>query len=90
MAVFENPDQVNPLPAVDDLPGSAIDAQILALYVWLAAIRYEEYAQNAVCVCIAENLSRAYLVAPDAFGVPAGQSTLSIDALRGALYEWIA
>jgi hypothetical protein len=44
VAVFEDPDQVNPLPSVDDLPGSAIDSQILALYVWLAASRYEEYA----------------------------------------------
>ena len=29
--VFDNPDEVNPLPAVDDLPGSALDAQVLAL-----------------------------------------------------------
>ena len=43
VAVFDNPDEVNPLPAVDDLPGSALDAQKIALYVWLAAYRYEEY-----------------------------------------------
>jgi hypothetical protein len=55
--VFENPDDVNPLPAVDDLAGSAVDAQILARYVWLAANRYHEYRRNTVCVLIAENLS---------------------------------
>ena len=27
--VFENPDEVSPLAAVDDLPGSALDAQVL-------------------------------------------------------------
>ena len=43
VAVFDNPDQVNPLPAVDDFEGSAVDAQMLALYVWLAATRFEEY-----------------------------------------------
>jgi hypothetical protein len=42
VAVFDDPDKVNPLPAVDDLPGSAVDAQILALYIWLAATRYSE------------------------------------------------
>ncbi len=30
VVVFENPDEVNPLPAVDDLPGSALEAQVLA------------------------------------------------------------
>ena len=61
--VFESPDQVNPLPAVEDLQGSAMDAQVLALHVWLAARRYDEYRRNTVCLCIAENLSRAYVVA---------------------------
>ena len=37
VAVFDNPEQVNPLPAVDDFEGSAIDAQMLALYVWLGS-----------------------------------------------------
>ena len=31
VAVFDNPDQVNPVPSVDDLSGSAEDAEILAL-----------------------------------------------------------
>jgi len=60
-------DQVNPLPAVDDLPGSAVDAQMLALYVWLAAYRYQEYQSSTVCVCLAESLSQAYVVAPREF-----------------------
>jgi hypothetical protein len=90
VAVFENPDQVNPLPAVDDLPGSAIDAQILAPYIWLAAMRYEEYAHATVCVCVAESLSQACVVAPPEFAVAHGQSTLSIDALGHELDEWIS
>jgi hypothetical protein len=42
-----------PLAAVDDLPGSALDAVVLARYVWLAASRYDEYRRNTVCVCMA-------------------------------------
>jgi hypothetical protein len=88
VAVFDNPDQVNPLPPVDDLPGSAIDAQILAPYIWLAAIRYNEYQRNTACVCIAESLSQTYLVAPAEF--PLKASHLTIDELSRALHEWIA
>jgi hypothetical protein len=90
VAVFDNPDQVNPLPAVDDLPGSAIDAQILALYVWLAAYRYEDYQRSTVCVCLAESLSQAYVVAPPEFGLWQAAEPVPFNRLSDALHTWIA
>ena len=90
VAVFENPDQVNPLPAVDDLQGSAIDAQMLALYVWLAAVRYVEYQRSTVCVCLAESLSQAYVVAPPEFTLAQQTQPISLDRLGQALRSWIA
>lgn len=90
VAIFENPDQVNPLPAVDDLPGSAIDAQMLALYVWLAATRYPEYQRSTVCVCLAECLAQAYLIAPSEFPLPQSTQQTSTDEFARALYTWIA
>jgi len=90
VAVFDNPDQVNPLPAVDDLPGSAIDAQILALYVWLAARRYDEYQRSTVCVCVAESIAQAYVVAPPEFQLPKSKEPVSLEQLRTSLREWIA
>ena len=90
VAVFENPDQVNPLPAVDDMPGSAVDAQILALYVWMAAARYEEYQRSTVCVCIAESLSQAYIVAPPEFSLLKEPEPVPLERLSQALHTWIA
>ena len=90
VAVFDNPDQINPLPAADDLPGSAVDAQILALYVWLAASRFEEYHSSTVCVCLAESLSQAYVVAPPEFNLPQEAEQVPVDRLRDALQAWIA
>ncbi len=89
VAVFENPDQVNPLPAVDDIQGSAIDAQMLALYVWLAATRYGEYQRSTVCVCLAESLSQAYVVAPPEFTLSQQTEPVSLDRLGHALRNWI-
>ena len=89
VAVFDNPDQVNPLPAVDDFEGSAVDAQMLALYVWLAAGRYEEYQRSTVCVCIAESLSQAYLVAPPEFTLEQDSGPVSLNRLGYALRNWI-
>ena len=89
VAVFDNPDQINPLPAVDDIEGSAIDAQMLALYVWLAANRYEEYRQSTVCVCIAASLAEAYVVAPPEFTLWQDAGPVSLDRLRKALGDWM-
>jgi len=90
VVVFENPDQVNPLPVVDDLPGSALDAQLLALYVWLAASRYDEYRRNTVCLCLAESLSEAYIVGPPEFALGHQTEPIALDRLRAALIEWLA
>jgi hypothetical protein len=90
VAVFDNPDQINPLPAVDDLPGSAVDAEMLALYVWLAALRFEEYQRSTVCVCLAESLSEAYVVAPQEFALGHETAPVTLDRLAAALRAWIA
>jgi hypothetical protein len=89
VAVFDNPDQVNPLPAVDDFEGSAVDAQMLALYVWLAAGRYAEYQHSTLCVCIAESVSQAYVVAPPEFTLEQDSRPVSLDRLGHALRNWM-
>lgn len=69
IAIFENQQQISALPDVDDPEGSAIDAVILARYVWLAAARYPEY-EPAYCLCVSEFSNSAYLICPEARGVP--------------------
>jgi hypothetical protein len=90
VVVFENPDKLNPLPSVEDLPGSAVDAQMLALYVWLAASRYTQYQDSTVCVCLAESLSEAYVVAPQEFSLGHETGPVALDRLAAALRAWIA
>jgi hypothetical protein len=89
-AHFETRDEVNPLPAVGDLAGSAVDAQILARYVWLAASRYDEYRRNTACVCVAENLSEAYVIAPPEFALWHEAEPVTLDRLRASMIHWLA
>jgi len=88
--VFENPEKLNPLPSVPDLPGSAVDAEMLSLYVWLAADRYKEYQHSTVCVCLAESLSEAYIVAPPEFPLGRERGPVTLDRFADALRAWIA
>ena len=75
VVVFENPDHVNPLPSVDDGPGSALDAQILAAYIWFSALRYDEYRRSTVCICLAESISEAYVSCAGRIRLAAGHGT---------------
>jgi hypothetical protein len=63
IAIFENQHTVNKLPDVDDPQGSAIDAAILARYIWLAAARYPEQDQT-ICLCVSEFRNRGCLISP--------------------------
>jgi len=90
VVLFENAEKLNPLPPVEDLPGSAVDAEMLALYVWLAANRHPEYQTSTACVCLAESLSEAYLVAPQEFPLGHETTPVALDRLAAALRAWIA
>jgi len=63
IAIFENQQKVSSVPDADDPDGSAIDAGILARYVWLAASRYPEM-ERTCCVSVAESANSAYVLAP--------------------------
>jgi hypothetical protein len=90
VVLFENAEKLNPLPPVEDLPGSALDAEMLALYVWLAAVRHPEYQRSTACVCVAESLSEAYVVAPQEFPLGHETTPVALDRLASALRAWIA
>ena len=63
IAIFENQQRVSSLPDVDDPENSAIDAAILARYVWLSASRYPE-GEQTLCLCLSEYRDSAYVIPP--------------------------
>lgn len=89
VAVFQDPEKASPLPEVEDLKGSALDAQVMARYTWLAATRYPEY-ERAACLCLSEGLPRACLVAPADFPLWKEPQPIRIDRLPSLLASWLA
>jgi hypothetical protein len=61
IAIFENQQRISTIPDVDDPNGSAIDAVILARYIWLAASRYPEQERTS-CICVSEYRNAAYVI----------------------------
>ena len=64
IAIFENQQKINALRDEDDAAGSAVDALILARYIWLSAMRYPE-GETTCCVCIAESSRTLMVIAPE-------------------------
>lgn len=90
VAVFENQERASPLPDVEDLEGSKLDAEILARYIWLASGRYPEYKTRTALLCLAENVPRALLSAPPDFPLDRGKLPVKIERLGEALADWLA
>ncbi len=89
IAIFENQAAVSTVPDADDPENSAIDAGILARYVWLSALRYPEY-EHALCVCIAEHLNAAWIVAPPGSELEKGPNSIFPEALHRSVADWLA
>jgi hypothetical protein len=74
IAVFENQQRISALPDVDDPQGSAVDALMLARYIWLAALRYPQQERTA-CLCVSEYRDAAYCIAPESEATPWGTAS---------------
>jgi hypothetical protein len=83
IAIFENQQTISPLPDVDDPEGSAIDAVVLARYIWQAALRYPE-GEQTFGLCVVEHNHSAYVIPP------AGSSlSLERSMTPEEVYNWL-
>jgi hypothetical protein len=89
VAVFVNQSIASPLPAVKDLPGSALDTEILSYYLWLSSTRYSEY-QNALTVCLAESIKLAYVSGPADNPLQGQTEPLTLPRISSALSQWLS
>ena len=69
IAIFENQQQISALPEAADPQGSAIDAVILARYIWLSARRFPEQ-ERTFCLCVSEHRNAATLITPEGIDAP--------------------
>jgi hypothetical protein len=88
IAIFENQSQVSTVPDVPDPENSALDAAMLARYVWLSALRYQEYEQ-ALCLYVVEHLNAVRLIAPPGSGFETMRGPLSAGELHEAALRWL-
>lgn len=89
IAILEDQEHTSPLPDTADPEGSAVDAQILARYIWLSASRYEEY-ENAVCLCVADSVPAIYAIAPLGHGLFGESEPMTVEKIRGIIEEWVS
>jgi hypothetical protein len=89
VAVLEDQEKANPLPEIDDPEGSAVDAEILSRYIWLAASRHAEYSE-ALCLCVAESAPVAYAIGPPDNPLWRERQPVKMERISSALSDWVA
>jgi hypothetical protein len=89
IAILEDQEHTSPLPDTADPDGSAVDAQILARYVWLAASRFDEY-KNALCLCVADALPAIYAVAPAGRNLFSESQPVTVERIGQIVREWMS
>jgi hypothetical protein len=90
IAIFENQQRISELPDVDDPQGSAIDASILARYIWMSVERFPEGEQTAF-LAISESAQSAYLSLPsDSASALRGKSHATAQDLAQDLKEFLS
>ncbi len=85
IAIFENQSLVSTLPDVPDPQGSAVDASILARYIFLAVERYPESQQTAF-LCVSESARSAYIIFPKAYK---DNTAIANDARPEQIADWM-
>lgn len=89
IAIFENQSRVSSVPDVPDPENSAVDAAMLARYVWLAAHRYQDY-DRALCLCVVERLNEIRVIAPAGSSLAGTSGPLSPAEVCAAARSWLA
>jgi hypothetical protein len=89
IAVFENQEMVSTVPDTDDPENSAIDAAILAHYVWLSALRYLDH-EETLCLCISEHLNTALVVSPSRGILENRARPYSAREIYGSICSWLS
>jgi hypothetical protein len=89
IAILEDQEHTSPLPDAADPDGSAVDAQILARYVWLAASRFDEY-KDALCLCVADALPAIYAITPAGHNLFRESQPMTAERVRQVVREWMS
>jgi hypothetical protein len=88
LAVFEDQGRANPVPEQDDPPGSLIDAQILAEYVYLAALRLPSYAEQTLGLFAIEDCGTVLALGPSS-SIAAPSEPLALSELSAGIVRWM-
>lgn len=88
VAVFENQERATPEPPVPDPEGSAVDAVMLAYYIWLGAGRYAEY-QRVACLCLFENAPYVLVTGTREFPLWKEEEPVQPDRIAALLRAWL-
>jgi hypothetical protein len=90
LLIYADQEATTPIPTQADVLGSYIDLEIFHQYIWQEFMKYAEYRGNTAFLFVADGTDALLAIAPPDFPLLRAQQPQRLDAVFGAMKDWLA
>jgi hypothetical protein len=90
LLIYADQETTTPIPTQADMLGSFVDLEIFHQYIWQEFMKYAEYRGNTAFLFVADGADELLAIAPADFPLMSAQQPQHLDAVFGAMKEWLA
>ena len=90
LLIYADQEASTPIPTQADVLGSYVDLEIFHQYIWQEFMKYAEYRGNTAFLFVADGTDEMLAIAPADFPLMNAQQPQRLDAVFGAMKEWLA
>jgi hypothetical protein len=90
LLIYADQETATPIPTQADVLGSYVDLEIFHQYIWQEFMKYAEYRGNTAFLFVADGTDEMLAIAPADFPLLSTQQPQRLDAVFGAMKDWLA
>jgi hypothetical protein len=90
LLIYADQEAATPIPTQADVLGSYVDLEVFHQYIWQEFMKYAEYRRNTAFLFVGDGTDALLAIAPPDFPLLSQQQPQRLDAVFGAMKEWLA
>ena len=90
LLIYADQETTTPIPTQADVLGSYVDLEIFHQYIWQEFMKYAEYRRNTAFLFVADGTDELLAIAPADFPLWNVPQPARLDAIFGAMKDWLA
>jgi hypothetical protein len=90
LLIYADQEATTPIPTQADMLGTYVDLEIFHQYIWQEFMKYAEYRRNTAFLFVADGADELLSIAPADFPLLSARQPQKLDAVFGAMKDWLA